>query len=147
MNPFLAPQVNTMLQQLFLLAVVPHAYRVRIVEVDAMHLAPGISRRLELRIIPAHLRHLIPEVHEEDRLDMLDNQILPGRRDEIERSRILLLRIRDTHRRQVISRRFRAGNAGPSLQYGYDAGISHGMVVEPDRIPEGMHQVLTDKRL
>ncbi len=147
MNPFFASEVNTMFQQFLLLAVESHADRVGIVEVDAMHLAPGIGGRLELRIIAAHLGHLIPEVHEEDGLDVLDDEILSGRGNEVEGSRILLFRIRDAHRRQSLVRRLWRERAPPLLQDADDAGISHRVVVEPDGIPEGMDQVLTNERL
>lgn len=135
-----------MLQQFLLLAVVPHAYRVGIVEVDAMHLTPGIGSRLELRIIAAHLGHLIPEIHEEDGLDVLDDEILTGRGNEVEGCRILLLRVRDTYRRHPLGRRLRRERAPALLQDADDAGIRHRVVIEPDWIPEGMDQVLTNER-
>lgn len=72
----LFPQIYAVSEELCLLAVEPHADSVGIVQTDAVHLAPGICGGLQLGVIATHLAHLVPEVVEEDGLDLLDDELL-----------------------------------------------------------------------
>lgn len=129
-----------------LLAVESHPDRVGIIDIDTMHLTPGIRGRLEFRVITAHLTHLIPEVRQEDRLDMFLNQFLSMTGDEIKAGRILLFRIRDTDGGQTFGSRLRGSTFMTSLEYTDNSGIRHRMIIKTDRIPKAMDEILSDKR-
>ena len=129
-----------------LLAVEPHSDRVGIIDIDTMHLTPGICGRLEFRVITAHLTHLIPEIRQEDRLDMFLNQFLSMTGDEIKAGRILLFGIRDTDGGQTFGSRLRGSTFMTSLEYTDNSGIRNRMIIKTDRIPEAMDEVLSDKR-
>lgn len=129
-----------------LLAVKPHPDRVGIIDIDTMHLTPGIRGRLEFRVIATHLTHLIPEIRQEDRLDMFLNQFLSMTGDEIKAGRILLFGIRDTDGGQTFGSRLRGSTFMTSLEYADNSGIRNRMIIKTDRIPEAMDEVLSDKR-
>lgn len=69
-------QVHSTAQKPLTLAVEPLAYGVGIVDADAVHLAPGVSGRLKLRILGAHFLELAVEVVFKQCLDILSDEAL-----------------------------------------------------------------------
>lgn len=129
------------------LPIIPHANCISMIDIDTMHFAPGIRGRLQLRIITTHLRHFIPEIGQEDGLDVFLNQFLAMIGHEIKTSRIFLFGVRDADGRQTFTSRFRFGALMGLLKDADDTSIRNRMIIELHRISEGMNEILSDKRL
>lgn len=141
------PEVHATGQQALSLTIEPLPDGVGIVDADAVHLAPGVGCRLKLRVLAAHLVEFLIEVVLEKRLDVLGNEALARGRDVVPRLRILLLGVRDGHRRQPFPLHVGRSPVRAFPEHGNDAGIAHRLWRKLNRTAEMVHRPLGDEGL